>query len=99
MVEVLVEAGAEEASVVAVIAVAPASGSPLAASASLAVTLLAAGVRVVAVAPGGGEPQRRCEREDQPGHVRRDQTPSAETPHGRVGGQGRLAAEMGVEHA
>ena len=61
--------------------------------------LLAAGVGVVAVAPGGGEPQRRCEREDQPGHVRRDQPPSAETPQGRVGGQGRLAAEMGVEHA
>ena len=75
-----------------------ASGALVAASGTLPVTLLA-GVGVVVVAPGGRERQRRCEREGQPGHVRRDQPPSAETPHGRVGGQGRLAAEMGVEHA
>ena len=34
-----------------------------------------------------------------PPHRGTRQPPSAETPHGRVGGQGRLAAEMGVQHA
>ena len=49
--------------------------------------------------PGDDLPRTGCTGPHQPDIVGRDQRPSAETPHGRVGGQGRLAAEMGVQHA